>query len=87
MKIKIDTAVATQITQAMMSGSEPVPRHCHWSCNMVFGVAMDNPTITFWPWNIRDRRKLNVGDWVINSPLGSNVLTDEEFKSFNLTEV
>jgi hypothetical protein len=87
MKIKIDIAIATQITQTMFNGTEAVPKSCYRSCSTLCGAQIGEASIMFIPRTLKGRMLLKVGDWVINSPLVDNVLSDEEFKEFNLKEI
>jgi hypothetical protein len=83
MKIKTDVAIATQITKAMFDGTELLPRFCKRVCNTFQGVEIGRPVIMFFPFLLKERRQLEIGDWVIDSPFAVNVLNDDQFRSYN----
>jgi hypothetical protein len=75
---------ATQITQAMFDGKEPVPKCCYRLATVVHGeeVPGGDAAIVFIPHNIKDRRRVKVGEWVVDSIFATKVLTEQEFNKF-----
>ena len=83
MKIKVDTAIATQITQEMFDSEDiALPRCCKRFKGSLYGYGFDDIAIWFVPFEIKDRRKLCVGDWVVDSIFSTRALTGDEFKSY-----
>lgn len=83
MLIKIDTAIATQITQEMFNDdSIALPRCCRRFKGSLHGYGFNEVAIWFNPLEIQNGRKLCVGDWVVDSIFATRMLTDEEFKSY-----
>jgi len=80
MLIKTNTAVATQITKRMMDGKDPFPKQCKLLKSVVSGKG----EAWYFPTQLKKRRKLKIGDWVIHGVFESNVLTNEEFEYLSL---
>lgn len=83
MLIKVDTAIATQITQEMFDNENIVlPRYCHRFRDSLYGCDINEPRIWFIPETKGVKKRLIVGDWIVDSLFSVRALTDDEFKSY-----